>query len=353
MRLLYDKVYEQIRKTDFESLWKGFHAYHFALYNSDSVYFKDKTGDYEECFLGNTSIKYGDEQIAIWRVDDYTKEDPVLLAANIIHEMFHAYQYECREKRFPDDLKALDYPIVSDNILLKYAENQQIVKAVKSNDRRIIKECLSSVFASRARRKELIKEYIDYEYKMETVEGVAEYIGLCALKQLDYEKYENKINKYIDNLADTDNILFDNRRLAYYSGCLLLIALKQADICFFHDISKETKTVYELVAEGFPASDLPEILHKYAIEESLKHYIDNRKKLFSDFFSKNPECTEKSFKICGYDPMNMVKLDNLVWCKYFVMLKEKAKEDPLLIYNQVVLKVDETDTTSVSAYYTV
>jgi len=51
--------------------------------------------------------------------------------------------------------------------------------------------------------------------------------------------------------------------------------------------------------------------------------------------------------------MNMVKLDNLVWCKYFVMLKEKAKEDPLLIYNQVVLKVDETDTTSVSAYYTV
>jgi prolyl-tRNA synthetase len=131
------------------------------------------------------------------------------------------------------------------------------------------------------------------------------------------------------------------------------VNLKDFTSYSFHDISKETKTVYELVAEGFPAADLPEILHKDAIEESLKRYIDNRKKLFSDFFSKNPECTEKSFKICGYDPMNMVKLDNLVWCKYFVMLKEKAKEDPLLIYNQVVLKVDETDTTSVSAYYTV
>ncbi|MBP7510263.1 MAG: hypothetical protein KA807_20825, partial [Prolixibacteraceae bacterium] len=107
MRLLYDKVYEQICKVDFESLWDGLHAYHFALYTNDTVYLKNKTIDYEECFLGNTTIKYDDEQIAIWKIDDYTKEDPVILAANMVHEMFHAYQYELGEKRFPNDLKAL------------------------------------------------------------------------------------------------------------------------------------------------------------------------------------------------------------------------------------------------------
>ena len=33
--------------------------------------------------------------------------------------------------------------------------------------------------------------------------------------------------------------------------------------------------------------------------------------------------------------MNIVKLDNHIWCKYFVMLKEKAKDVPLLINGPV------------------
>ena len=115
MRLLYDKVYEHICKVDFESIWEGFHAYHFALYDDKKVYFKDKTIMYEECFLGNTSIKYDNEQIAIWKIDDYSKEDPIELAANMVHEMFHAYQYELGEKRLPNDILALDYPVILEN----------------------------------------------------------------------------------------------------------------------------------------------------------------------------------------------------------------------------------------------
>jgi len=352
MRLLYDKVYEQICKVDFESIWDGFHAYHFALYTNDSVYLKNKTIDYEECFLGNTSIKYDDEQIAIWKIDDYSKEDPVMLAANMVHELFHAYQYELGEKRFPNDLKALDYPLNLDNILLKYAENQLIIKAVKENDKKKVKEYLSDFFASRERRKEIIKEHINYEYCIETVEGMAEYVGLRALEQLDAEKYSNNINKYMENLSDTSAILFDNRRLSYFSGAMLLLALHKADIPFYHDISKEKKTVYELISENISCGVLPTYLCKDAIEQSLKDFIINKQKLFSGFFDKKPVCTENSFTICGYDPMNMVKLNNHIWCKYFIMLKEKAKDVPLLINGPVILKVDSSDATKVSAYFT-
>lgn len=353
MRLLYDKVYEQICKVDFESLWDGLHAYHFALYTNDTVYLKNKTIDYEECFLGNTTIKYDDEQIAIWKIDDYTKEDPVILAANMVHEMFHAYQYELGEKRFPNDLKALDYPVSLENILLKYAENQLIIKAVKENDKKKVKEYLSDLIASRKRRKEIIKEHIDYEYCIETVEGMAEYVGFRALKQLDAEKYGNKINKYIENLSDTSAILFDNRRLSYFSGALLLLALHKADIPFHHDIAKESQTVYELVSENISCGALPIYTCKDTIDTSLKDYLVNKQKLFSEFFEKNPKCTVNSFTICGYDPMNMVKLDDLIWCKYFIMLKEKAKDAPLFINGPVVLKVDNSDITKVIAYYTI
>jgi hypothetical protein len=98
---------------------------------------------------------------------------------------------------------------------------------------------------------------------------------------------------------------------------------------------------------------LPIYTCKDTIDTSLKDYLVNKQKLFSEFFEKNPKCTVNSFTICGYDPMNMVKLDDLIWCKYFIMLKEKAKDAPLLINGPVVLKVDNSDITKVIAYYTI
>ena len=353
MRLLYDKVYEHICKVDFESIWEGFHAYHFALYDDKKVYFKDKTIMYEECFLGNTSIKYDNEQIAIWKIDDYSKEDPIELAANMVHEMFHAYQYELGEKRFPNDIEALDYPVILENVLLKYAENQMIIRAMEEKDKKKIKEYLSTLIKSRTKRKELIKDHIDYEYRIETVEGMAEYAGLLALKQLDSEKYTDKINNYFNNLADIEHILFDNRRLSYFSGSLFLLSLHNTDISVFHDISTEKRTVYELISESIPSGNLPETVNTDTIETSLKTFLKNRQKLFDEFFDKSPNCREGSFTICGYDPMNMVKTENLVWCKYFVMLKEKAKDNPLLINGPLVIKVDKSDTFKVLAYYTI
>lgn len=104
MRNLYNEVDLFLDNISFNDIWPGFSRYEFALYDNESIYFKNGTIPYEQRFLGNTAIEYGGEFIAIWNVPDPQKEDVQLLAADLVHEMFHAYQRSHGENRFPDDL---------------------------------------------------------------------------------------------------------------------------------------------------------------------------------------------------------------------------------------------------------
>lgn len=58
-----------------------------------------------EEFLANTAICYQGRLIAIWCLSEEMDLD--ILASKIIHEMFHAYQMECGESRFPEEVEAL------------------------------------------------------------------------------------------------------------------------------------------------------------------------------------------------------------------------------------------------------
>lgn len=351
MRLLYEKVYEHICKVDFQTIWNDFHAYPFALYNDEVVYLKSQTIPYEQCFIGNTSIYYEGEQIAIWKVDDYKMEDSELLATNIIHEMFHAYQFEMNESRFPDDLKALDYPIELDNLLLKHTENLTLANALMTKDKKTKLENISSIIALREKRQQIIGEHILYEYSIETVEGTAEYVGLRALYQLDPKKYNTKIESYLMHLKDIKKMLFDTRRMAYFTGSLLLIALWQCDIQMEHDISKEKRTVYEIISKTLPKGELTTTFSKEDILASMQNYLKEKKLLFEDFFKNKPKCNDLGYTICGYDPMNMIKFDDLLWCKSFIMLKTKTKDDPLFIEGPVVVRIDTSNPLRALAFY--
>ena len=110
MRDIYNKIDAIINKVDYESIWSGFSRYPFALYNKENVYLKDEVIPYDTRFLGNTSIEYEGGFLAIWDVGDLMPECLESFASDIIHEMFHAFQRERNETRYPDDLVMLDYP---------------------------------------------------------------------------------------------------------------------------------------------------------------------------------------------------------------------------------------------------
>ena len=109
MRTLYEAIAERLKRVDFNEIWTGFHPFEFALYNSQHIALSNCDLPWNEKFVGNTAIQYEGKYIAIWNIEDYhnTKIDPNELAADLVHEMFHAYQMTLGETRFPDDLLML------------------------------------------------------------------------------------------------------------------------------------------------------------------------------------------------------------------------------------------------------
>jgi len=119
---IYNSIRNRIDSIDFTDLWEGFHPFRFALYNDTECYFDGRYIEKTEEFHANTSIVYNGENIAIWMLKE-EPEDIDLLAASIVHEMFHAFQKECGENRYPDENRALlEYRYSPENLSAKLQE---------------------------------------------------------------------------------------------------------------------------------------------------------------------------------------------------------------------------------------
>ena len=134
MKELYSKIYHNLQKIDFESIWHGFSPCEFALYDEHKVYFFDRTQPVDNRFLGNTSIFYDGKPLAIWKVTNPMLQDPILLTAKIVHEMFHSFQKEQHEERFPDDLMMLSYPDDAVIHTIRQEENKLLASIFLESD---------------------------------------------------------------------------------------------------------------------------------------------------------------------------------------------------------------------------
>lgn len=350
MRKLYEKINNLLNKVDFEAIWPEFHKYPFALYNKEQVYFENSVIPYDERFRGNTSIEYENRYIAIWNVD-YIDDDVEELASNMVHEMFHAFQCERGEKRFPKDLVTLSYPTDIKNYEMKHLEN---VKLAETYEKEEIDDKLSllSEFASiRKKREAIIGEFIQCEYETETVEGIAEYCGTRALKQLNINKYNKRIENYIKILKKCDSVFFDPRRISYYVGALLMVMLNDVGISLYHNIGTAEKTVFEMVSQKMKLIDEFELDSARNIRDEVDKYIIGKKTKFQEFFTLNPTRNEVDCEICGYDPMNMIKVGNQILCSHFIALKDLKTHESRIIYGPVVIELKDKSLDEVKAYY--
>lgn len=67
------------------------------------------------------------------------------------------------------------------------------------------------------------------------------------------------------------------------------------------------------------------------------------------FYSKKPTKYCKPAKIVGYEPVNMIKQNNQILCKHFVVLN--FGEDKSFLKGPLVLEVDPDYSQNVFAYY--
>ena len=209
LQLLYQEVASRLEKIDFNQLWPNFKRYEFALYDNNDVCINNHLMPKTEQFLGNTSILYEGRYLAIWFISKL-EYDFDILTSKIVHEMFHAFQAEQQELRYPNELVGLDYPVMEENFNLKFHESQLITNLIKNFQC----EELNKLYTLKKMRKALIGEYFEYECKAEIIEGFANYVEIEALKMLDNQKYHLALKKMIDRINHIDNI-FDIRKISY------------------------------------------------------------------------------------------------------------------------------------------
>lgn len=340
---IYKEIDSILDKLDFNGLWKSFEKYNFALYDDEKVYFRDSEIPLDNRFIGNTAIDYSGKKIAIWKITDNDLENLNILLGNIVHEMFHAFQFENNESRFPNDLKGLNKPFDIEYYQMKKQEGILLVNAIQNDDMKSKLSNLEKIITLRENRRELYKDSTEYELAIETVEGTAEYVGTKALKNIDKEEYKKRIYKYMEIIID-NKMIFDTRRYSYFYGTLLLILIASLNIKVSQEIENNDKTIMEdlmsIIKERKEVGDIPIDLD---LKEKLNIYHNDIYMKFEEFHNEKRKSHPGIYKIIGYDPMNMYKYGNKILHEHCVNLYDSNSDKTIFIKGPVITIYNEDE----------
>lgn len=315
MKELYRQISGRLSRVDFSALWPGFGRGPFALYDDGTVCAGERIFPQDDRFLGNTTIELDGAWTAVWHIEG--GEDPDLLAAGIVHEMCHSFQKARGEARFPDDLELFRLGVDEAELELRALECAILAEETPS---------FSRLADARARRRAANPALSRQAELAETAEGMAEFMGMTALAAIAPEKAEQMRVAHRARLADAA-LLTDTRRIAYFSGALLLAAARQAGLGVFHEVGRETRTLGEVILSQTEPGDAgnPPDVAPMARAEKLRAAEKCRA------LEEGAARTERHAFITGYDPMNMTRAGDFVACDRFVMLDGELLEGPVLL----------------------
>lgn len=321
LKKLYSTIHQKLDQLDFTKLYHGFKKYDFILYTSKEYCFCNEIYVHDAEFYGNTAIEWNGKIVAIWNVETDFIEDLDVFAANLVHEMYHCYQLEQEEKRFPKDLLLLSIPLEEKLCQLRYQDSRLLVEGYFNPSIDILRRICFI-------RNEMLKisSSIEEELKSETIEGAAEYMGVLALKQWSSSKYKKRMEKYCSILNSVD-IQLNPRRRSYYSGCLFLHLLKELSFSFplFSEV-----TIYA----SLPQTIRPKSF-TYQRNDKLIDLILEQEQNLQKMIEKPYDFVSFPSRIVGYDPMNMIYYKTYFISKGFIRLdnglETKTIQKPVIL----------------------
>ena len=314
MEKLIVNIKSILEKVDFNAIWQGFVPCDFALFDQNTVYMHDRQIPRDNRFMGNTAIIFEDKPLAIWYVENPNMEDTELLASGLVHEMFHAFQKQQGESRYPNEFSIFAYPQILENYQLKQAENHYLSKAFAENSLMDLEQFVTL----RRARGHIIGDIIQQEMLCETEEGMAEYAGLMALSQINRSKFMENIEHHMICLRNPDD-LFNIRRISYSVGCIMCLTMKSIGINFHHQLS-DSRMLFDFIPAG-----------KNPVEVRFKQFKHERQRQFDEFLASHNEKIGCDTQITGFDPMNMVRLGDKILCSRFVMLDGEFIQGPVML----------------------
>jgi len=328
---LFKEIEKRIETLDFNILYPDFKPYNFALYNDKIVVFKDRIIPYDNRFMGNTAIVIDGDFLAIWKIDSIYVHFNVL-TSKIIHEMFHAWQMSKNELRFPNEFQGLGYLYEKFNISLKYDETKSLLKAYEDDD----KSALERFVGYRERRR---KDYINettYEEGIETIEGMARYVELQVLKQLDVAEYQKAYDSLKNTIKNIRNYI-PIRSISYEIGALMLLVKDRFLIDVKHNIGEETRNIYNILFDSIERKE-------YFYENTslnldfLEEYYEQIASRITYVLSHNPRINLCD-QVIGFDPLNSFRIGQYVYYRHFVMIEQNNKQ--IFIRSECVGEINE------------
>lgn len=322
LKKYYHEVLTRINQVDFSVLWPHFRKYNFALYDNEYVIFNNEIINKTAEFIGNTAIKYHNEYIAIWYLSSEIDYD--ILSSKIIHEMFHAFQIENNEPRFPNEFKAvINYKYTQDNLQIKFAENVILKSLIRKYNNKDFLELLRF----RKYRSEYFPVEFDYESRIEVIEGSAQFIELMALKQLNNKKYLEQLNKLLMNIVDPNNLI-PIRPICYDIGTVLLIVSMDNNIVLNKNIMNNSLTYSEQLIKDINHNKI-QMPYNSQLDEVIHGDIKHLEKLISKNIFEAKQIIEGPYELKGFNVFQARYFQGYLYSKYFLIYND-GEEDIVL-----------------------
>jgi len=344
-RNIYEEAAEDL--TDLTQYWPGFEAVSFAFYDHEKVHlyrhpqFSEQVLLWNEEFIGDTLILFEGNPTAIVSLDRH--KDVESLCSILAHELFHGYQYVKGEKRFPNEMLGISYPILEENVELRNQERLHLYHALIASSGEERAKLLQKFVSIRERRTTLLGEYIQYETNLETVEGPAWYVELKVFVDKSSLPYEKVVERYSDYLLNKKDASLHLRRSCCSSGLFISLLLDELTPDWKESFFESNLTLYDLLKKyiDLPISQINEVSisnDTKTIVELVKH---RKEAEFKEFEAKKGYhlVLEGNMKSTLIDPMNIVKSGNKLLHKNF--LKVKVGENEYLFQQPVVAYTNE------------
>ncbi|RHW43352.1 hypothetical protein D1B31_01400 [Neobacillus notoginsengisoli] len=356
-----DHYLEQIAidlvQRNLERYWPNFERVAYAIFNKKTVHLfnhpkykndhldSHKILDWEEHFVGNTIILYEGHPTAIADMDLYNDYEGIY--SILVHELFHGFQYIKGEKRFPDEILGITYPLTFEIAELRIRERKHLYDALLETNISKKKQFLKEFIVLREKRATKCKEYTTYENLIETVEGPAWYVELKAYSEKS--PLDNKIvsEKYGEHLLEKVESNLNIRRSCYSSGLCMCLLLDEFSPDWKESFFETNDTLFDLIKQldvgPIPLDHIEEEISTETVE-AVNSVIQLRKKEFKAF-----ECQtgthifiEGEITALFFDPINILSFGGKFLHKNFVKVRinnnEYLVQQPTIAYCKDGLK---------------
>lgn len=361
-----------VNKQRLHRYWDGFSQFPFAFYDQETVYLVKHSsppqdfqplvemnqvyvGKWRAAFMGNTSIYFAEEVLAIVNLEYIEPTIPFAkVAALMIHEMFHAFQQKEGYWIEYSEWTFVKYPLIQENLTWRVQEREELLKAVFAKNEEARQDHLFRFVVWREKRKKLLGSLINYEFGIESNEGTATYVEYKVRVELSDLPQEFILAQYGQPLVGYPESLKEFRHSCYPAGMFICLLLDQIQPSWQTEYLAFEGSLYEFLIGKFDVQPIEVEIADLRSAKDLMLREEEKKQCQLQQFQQS-----EGYKVVlsGYlqvrffNPMNITVLGNQILHGTFLGLV--FGDDELLIQGQSLSRhdLDELDWVSQVIFY--